>query len=60
MKTEHSAEDSGHSDEYESFKKTLNRVLSVPHSVIKGREAEYQEEAAKNPNRRGPKRKAVT
>ena len=46
------------SPEYDAFKDLLGKVLSVPHSEIVKREAEYQRQAAQNPNRRGPKPKA--
>ena len=42
--------------EYDAFKSLLSRVLSVPHSVIVEREAEYQRQSKLNPNRRGPKK----
>ena len=43
--------------EYENFKILLGKLIAVPHSVIVEREAAYQEQAALNPNRRGPKPK---
>lgn len=50
-----------HSAEYERFTALVDRVIAVPHSVIKQRLDEHRKQAAKNPNRRGPKpkRKAV-
>jgi hypothetical protein len=42
---------------YTRFEKAMKRVLSVPHSVIQKRIEEHRKEAAKNPNKRGPKRK---
>jgi hypothetical protein len=50
-----------HSAEYERFTALVDRVLAVPHSVIKERIDEHRRQAALNPNRRGPKpkRKAV-
>jgi len=39
------------------FKSALRKVLSVPHSEIQRREAEYKKRAALNPKRRGPKPK---
>jgi hypothetical protein len=42
---------------YENFKALLGQLLSVPHSVIVEREAEYQQQSKLNPNRRGPKPK---
>jgi hypothetical protein len=44
--------------EYEAFTRTLDKLLSVPHDELKKRMDAYQREAAKNPNRRGPKPKA--
>lgn len=51
-----------HSAEYERFTTLVDRVLSVPHDVIKQRIEEHRKKAAANPNRRGPKPKpkAVT
>lgn len=43
--------------EYEAFTNLVDRVLSVPHSEIQKRVQEHRKEAAKNPNRRGPKPK---
>jgi hypothetical protein len=45
------------SAEYERFKNLLTRVLSVPHSEIVKREAEYRRQSKLNPKRRGPKPK---
>ena len=44
-------------NEYQRFTNLVDRVLSVPHSVIKQRIEEHRETAARNPNRRGPKPK---
>ncbi len=46
-----------HSDEYERFTDLVDRVLAVPHSVIKERVEEHRKRAAQNPNRPGPKPK---
>jgi hypothetical protein len=43
--------------EFDVFTRTVERILAVPKSEILRREAEYQRQAAKNPNRRGPKPK---
>jgi hypothetical protein len=43
--------------EFDAFTSAVELILSVPKSEILRREAEYQREAAKNPNRRGPKPK---
>jgi hypothetical protein len=46
-----------HSEEYDAFTKLVDRVIAVPRSVIKQRVEEHQKQAAKNPNKRGPKPK---
>jgi hypothetical protein len=46
-----------HSAEYDAFTSLVDRVLAVPHSVIKERVEEHRKQAALNPNRRGPKPK---
>lgn len=46
-----------HSAEYEKFTQLVDRVLAVPHSVIKQRVEEHRKRAALNPNRPGPKPK---
>jgi hypothetical protein len=43
---------------WKRFEGAVKGVLSVSHSEIQRRIAEHQKEAANNPNRRGPKRKA--
>jgi hypothetical protein len=43
--------------EFDAFTKLVDRVLSVPRVEILRREKRYQEQAALNPKRRGPKRK---
>ena len=40
------------------FDALVRKVLSVPHTEIVRREAEYKRQSAANPNRRGPKPKA--
>jgi len=45
------------SAEYERFTALVDRVLAVPHSVIKQRVEEHRKQAALNPNRPGPKPK---
>ncbi len=42
---------------FQRFRDMTKAVLAVPHSEIKRRIEAHREEAAKNPNRRGPKRK---
>lgn len=42
---------------FERFKNAMKAVVSVPHSVIQERIEEHRRQAAKNPNRRGPKPK---
>jgi len=39
------------------FRDAAKAILAVPHSEIKKRIDAHREQAAKNPNRRGPKRK---
>jgi hypothetical protein len=43
--------------EYDKFTSLVDRVLAVPHSVIKKRVEEHRKQAAMNPNRPGPKPK---
>lgn len=43
--------------EFDAFTELVDRVLAVPHSVIKQRVEEYRERADKNPRKRGPKAK---
>ena len=43
--------------EYDKFTSLVDRVLSVPHSVIKERVDAERKQAAANPNRPGPKPK---
>ena len=42
---------------FQRFSKAMKTVISVPHAVIKQRLEEQRREAAKNPNKRGPKPK---
>ena len=49
-----------HSADYDRFTELVDRVLAVPHSVIKQRVEEHRKQAAKNPNRPGPKPKRNT
>lgn len=44
------------SQEYEKFKSLLGWVMSVPHSVIVEREAEYKKQSDANPSKPGPKK----
>jgi len=46
-----------HSKEYDRFTALVDRVIAVPHSVIKERVEEHRKQVANNPNRRGPKAK---
>ena len=46
-----------HSAEYDAFTNLVDRVLAVPHAVIKQRVEEHRKQAALNPNRPGPKPK---
>ena len=45
------------SRQFEAFDKLVGHVLSVPHSVIKERIEEHKRQSAKNPKKRGPKKK---
>jgi len=45
------------SKEYAAFVDLTKKVLAVPKSEILRREAEYREQADKNPRKRGPKPK---
>ena len=42
---------------FRRFREATKAILAVPHSEIKKRIEEHREQAARNPNRRGPKRK---
>jgi hypothetical protein len=46
-----------HSTEYDAFKGLLSRIMTVPHSVIVKREAEYKRQSTLNPSKPGPKPK---
>jgi hypothetical protein len=39
------------------FQTAMKKVVAVPHAEIQRRIEEHREQAAKNPNRRGPKPK---
>jgi hypothetical protein len=43
---------------YQRFKSVMKAVLAVPHSVIQRRIEEPRRRAAKNPNKRGRKRRS--
>jgi len=45
------------SEAFRRFRDATKAILAVPHSEIKKRIEEHRKQAAKNPNRRGPKRK---
>ena len=42
---------------FQRFRDATKAVLAVPHSVVQKRIEEHRAQAAKNPNRRGPKPK---
>ncbi len=46
-------------DQFARFDTVVRKILSVPHSEIVRREAEYKRQSALNPRRRGPKPKAT-
>lgn len=48
-----------HSEEYDRFTALVDRVIAVPHSVIKQRVEEHRKASAANPNRPGRKPKAL-
>jgi hypothetical protein len=43
---------------YQRFKDALKVVVAVPHAEVQRRIEQHRKQAAKNPNRRGPKTKA--
>jgi hypothetical protein len=43
---------------FHRFREATKAILTVPHSEIKKRIDAHREQAAKNPNKRGPKRKS--
>ncbi|HUI79651.1 MAG TPA: hypothetical protein VLY24_17115 [Bryobacteraceae bacterium] len=45
-------------DAWKRFQNGMKKVLAVPHAEIQRRIEEHRKEAAKNPNRRGPKPKS--
>ena len=45
---------------YERFSRLLKQLLSVPHSEVQELIKKHRTEAARNPHRRGPKRKPRT
>jgi len=45
---------------WKRFNAIVDKVISVPRSVIEQREAEYRRQSKANPNRRGPKPKNVS
>lgn len=47
------------SKEYDRFTDLTDRLLSVPRAEVQKRLDQYREQAAKNPNKRGPKPKTA-
>lgn len=45
--------------EFQAFDRTMRQLLAVPRSTLERRMAEYREQAAKNPRKRGPKPKVT-
>lgn len=43
---------------WERFRNAMKSVVAVPHDEIKRRIEQHRKEAARNPHKRGPKRKA--
>lgn len=48
----------GTEEAFQRFDALVRKVMSVPHSEIMRREAEYRKRSLANPHRRGPKRKS--
>jgi hypothetical protein len=46
-----------HSPEFDAFTSLVDRVLAVPHAVIKQRVEDHRKQVANNPSRPGPKPK---
>lgn len=47
------------SKEFQAFDHTMRQLLAVPRATLERRMTEYREQAALNPNKRGPKPKAT-
>jgi hypothetical protein len=43
---------------WQRFQAAMGKVLAVPHAEIQRRIEEHRKDAAQNPHKRGPKRKA--
>jgi hypothetical protein len=43
--------------EFDTFTHTVDTLLSVPREELQRREKEYRERVARNPRKRGPKKK---
>lgn len=43
---------------FERFRSAVKAAISIPHAVIQARLEEHRKQAAKNPNKRGPKSKS--
>ncbi|HKV53734.1 MAG TPA: hypothetical protein VJN94_03740 [Candidatus Binataceae bacterium] len=43
--------------EFDEFTRTVDKLLSVPREELQRREKEYREQVARNPRKRGPKKK---
>ena len=43
--------------EFGEFTRTVDKLLSVPREELQRREKEYREQVARNPRKRGPKKK---
>jgi len=43
--------------EFAEFTRTVDKLLSVPREELQRREKEYREQVARNPRKRGPKKK---
>jgi hypothetical protein len=43
--------------EFDDFTRTVDKLLSVPREELQKREKEYRERVARNPRKRGPKKR---
>jgi hypothetical protein len=43
--------------QFDEFTRTVDKLLSVPREELQRREKEYREQVARNPRKRGPKKK---
>jgi hypothetical protein len=53
-------EDVTPSTEYDRFRRLLERLLTVPRTLVEVRLKDYRERSLANPRRRGPKRRKAS